>query len=505
MVRLLLALAAVAIGCADVAGETRGFLLASSQELADPVRAAAEEPSGPPGVELRGVVLDQCGRPVTDLWVHAARGLKRGGATNHRGEFLLESVVPGEAELTLESDRLVDGPVTVMTSTDEAERRLVVSVAPRVRGRVVDDRGEPHPRFSVDDLPVRDEQGRFSIDVDTQRLIDLSAPDSATRTVDPAKGTAAGCGELDVGTVVLGKGREVTGRVVDAVTSAPIAGARVEVPTVAVRARQLWGYVCGNCVRDDLKVRPIVTDANGGFRYPHLADDQPKLTVWVAGYVPETVDVAAGTATLQVGLRRGATVAGRLFDPRGEPLAATLELYNRGVPMVRFRDRNKVPRSLHQSAQAGSDGKFVLSGLSGGTYRVVVQSPNVSFTLYESRLTVPPEGRVVHDFAPRRGGVHVTVSIGRRNSMRYYLVDGGSVRPGSLAELERLLVDAWRPKDLQLGQRVFLAIPAGAHTLLMIEPRPDDVRVSAMPITVGTTDVEVTLQPADTLTLPRSR
>jgi len=97
--------------------------------------------------------------------------------------------------------------------------------ATTVVGRVLDERGAPLKAFWVSRESLETEDGRFEL---SQRVgmteVTFEAPGLAPRIfqldVKPGKN--------DLGDVQLGRGRAVTGMVLDAVTRAPVVGALME-------------------------------------------------------------------------------------------------------------------------------------------------------------------------------------------------------------------------------------------------------------------------------------
>lgn len=109
-------------------------------------------------------------------------------------------------------------------------------------------------------------------------------------------------------TLALGAGAAMEGAVVDAVTRAPVANARVVVAEDALSSAP----------------RALYADARGRFRVPGLLRRVHQVSVRASGYAPRTgvaVDPVSGLAT--VALDRAAVIEGRVVDGHGDPVANT--------------------------------------------------------------------------------------------------------------------------------------------------------------------------------------
>ncbi|MEW5738974.1 MAG: carboxypeptidase regulatory-like domain-containing protein [Myxococcota bacterium] len=193
---------------------------------------------------LSGVVLDERDAGVPGAQVKALRrvgeeGFQRlEGVTESGAEGVFSLEVEGPAPWTVVAH--VPGNVSASAVTEGApvELRLVAGVA--VAGRVVDERGQPVPSFSLlvsheaGPLEVDREEVRHFVDAEGRFEVKGLAP-GPTRVVAASLGYAPS----EVRRVVLSPGAavevelrlragaRVTGQVVDRATKAPLEGARV--------------------------------------------------------------------------------------------------------------------------------------------------------------------------------------------------------------------------------------------------------------------------------------
>ncbi len=157
---------------------------------------------------------------------------------------------------------------------------------------------------------------------------------------------------------------QVVGRIIDAQTNAPVAGARVSVTPVFRGTR-------------DPRFRPpasgtpggalnTVTDADGRF----VLDDVPLGEVRVAAHKPGFADPVAQPVMTRAGwetvvnffLRQGGVLSGRILDQRGEPLSGI-----RVMVMRRILGRDDLAMGGPGSV-SDRVGEFRLDGLAAGEY-----------------------------------------------------------------------------------------------------------------------------------------
>jgi hypothetical protein len=160
--------------------------------------------------------------------------------------------------------------------------------------------------------------------------------------------------------------REVRGRVIDAVSRAPIADVTVTLsPTMFPPGA--YGPL------------QAITDENGTFRFQRLIAGRYRLQAQKPGFAAlagpfddRTLDVAAGQsiAGLELVLRPGAAITGRVLDANGGPAFGLTVSALRRMP----RRDGQVRAITAQMAQTNERGEFQLANLPDGEY-VVIAAP----------------------------------------------------------------------------------------------------------------------------------
>ncbi len=153
----------------------------------------------------------------------------------------------------------------------------------------------------------------------------------------------------------------VTGRVLDAETKQPIAGAQV---SVVLEGRPPTGPVAPTTAE---------TDASGIYRFANLAPGRYRIMARRVGYavpappdVPPFVQVAAGQAQTapDVLLGRGGVIAGRVMDQAGQPLVDARLMATRRMNVGRGQAPSLIP--IGNGAQTNDLGEFRLHSLPAG-------------------------------------------------------------------------------------------------------------------------------------------
>jgi protocatechuate 3,4-dioxygenase beta subunit len=163
-------------------------------------------------------------------------------------------------------------------------------------------------------------------------------------------------------------GGRITGSVTDAISGAPISGARITLTMVV----DVPGGTFGR------RPRQSTTDASGAFAFDGIDPAQYILNVEKTGYAsypdafgdgpPErlTVDSDHGDLQLRIALKKGAVIAGRILNAAGEPEA------NLQVSALKRTDKAG-PIGFAQVGHAATNdlGEFRMAGLPSGDYRIV--------------------------------------------------------------------------------------------------------------------------------------
>lgn len=358
----------------------------------DEARTEAEDAAAlaEPDSLLRGIVVDALDRPIEgaelDVWFDPAasssvlwwseppREHVASGETDADGRFAIE-LAPGRPH-ELEVRAAGFAPVLVADCTPGQELRVVVERGVHLRGRVVSAEDERvavpggfvrvfHGDWTTE-VPV-DEQGAFALDDLVPGEIGLLAlPRDAAmgryRNEFPEAGATV---EI---TLAVERGFEVSGRVTDARTGAPIAG------TVALTNSD--------------RSKSTRADANGLFRILGVDPDRPvSVYAEAPGHAPAqrlvTLEVAHA---LDLALEPERVARGRAVSGGGEPLggADAFAFANEGVP-------NRDPYT--RRVRTGDDGTFELDGLRIDLdYVLVIRAPGHGMAVFDGLVVAGAEG-----------------------------------------------------------------------------------------------------------------
>jgi hypothetical protein len=102
----------------------------------------------------------------------------------------------------------------------------------------------------------------------------------------------------------------------------------------------------------DLDKASATTDENGDFRISGVKPGPLHLTVQTTGYASELIDVRSSVLPLEIRLKPGQTVRGRVVDENGKPI--------KGVS-VYARSWREVSNRLHLEGQTDAEGRFRLA------------------------------------------------------------------------------------------------------------------------------------------------
>lgn len=331
------------------------------------------------GVPVPGVVLDEQGKPVADAEVTPdSFGVTSVVRADDRGRFTLRGVAPGRRQLAARAPgfapQLLD--VTVAEPPADAapvEFRLAKGVA--LRGRVVDDRGEPVAGAAVGVHRWRDgnvlslvgtgvktgDDGRFTWADAPPDPLALKVYKEGFDRLEGVPATPGGPGEV---TLTIRRPVVLRGRVRDNDT-----GAAVEKFNVQYRANRKDGSSVGSS-RDG---------AGGAFEvaFPDRGETYA-VRVEADGYLPaESPPLPPPKAgedalTHDVWLRKGKLITGTILRPDGQPAAGAVAAL-RGTYALSAHN-GRLMRSNHRGAADGvtdAQGRYTLPARTGQVLVVV--------------------------------------------------------------------------------------------------------------------------------------
>ena len=199
------------------------------------------------------------------------------------------------------------------------------------------------------------------------------------------------------------------------------------------------------------------TGADGTFKATRLpAGDEQRLTIAHPDFQPKTtggLSLAPGsTKTVEVVLRRGLTLVGRVRDESGRPIPeAEIELGSGrgfGARAARALGVNALA-TARPKASSGNDGRFEIKGLSEGDYSLTVSKAGFA----DHRLD-----RVPID-ADRRDPLDITLSAGAEIRERSPAATGGA--PKGIGCARSLPVPPSRG-----------SVPSGGPSAVRVRPAP---------------------------------
>ncbi|WP_164020500.1 carboxypeptidase regulatory-like domain-containing protein [Pyxidicoccus trucidator] len=352
-------------------------------------------------------------------------------------------------------DRRVAAGEQLRVDANTGQLRLVMERFPHATGRLVGPDGKPLIRFQVNDEDVAEATGAFAVPLYSEnRTLLFRAPgmERLVRDVEP-RGTGL---DLDLGVLQMTALPKVRGRVVDAETSVPVRGARIELDSPFAGIGLL-----GN-----------VSAADGSFELGAVDSKPFTLVVSARGrYRQQLVDVDAIPEALTVRMDPGARVEVTVRDRRG-PLREA---------RVRFEADSCT--SLNATAR---EGRLVQRGLEPGPYTVVVQPVGDAgdslprFT--PQRVELPASGELLLPFEEAEGGVTVKLRSSEGSIHDLVLVQGSVPRPRRLADVFRIARRGWT-RDIAAKEATFLHVPQGQATVVLLDPgSPGRVHVEELDI-----------------------
>ncbi|HEV7919385.1 MAG TPA: carboxypeptidase regulatory-like domain-containing protein [Thermoanaerobaculia bacterium] len=304
--------------------------------------------------------------------------------TDANGDYLLDSLAPGERAISFSKDGFVQQRKSIEVSAAKETRLDIDLVRGReLRGRVVDESGQPiaaaEVRQQIGMYPAygqnrTDSDGVFRIGnlADTPLTVVVSKAgyiDARAESVDPSAGV----------TITLKRGGAITGRVTGLTPE--------ELQQTSISA---WGQ--GSSF-GSANARP---DPNGNFTLQGLPDGSVSVSARVFGTPMrqspmKSVDVVNGTAApVEIVFGGGYTVRGRVTRG-GKPLTNAF---------VTFQPADRQNQGFI-FAEARS-GEYEAAGLSAGAYSIGVRMMNGS-SIFKEDLTVAGDAR--HDIDVRGSSI----------------------------------------------------------------------------------------------------
>jgi protocatechuate 3,4-dioxygenase beta subunit len=363
-------------GTFEISCEAKGFVDGR-------LRSIEPDPDSPlplivemePGALIRGIVRDESGDPLEGIEVEATkrpRGSSGSTLSDERGEFVIDTVEPGEYRLTCKGAEWKQQRQTIETGPDPIE--VVLLKAPILTGRVIDPRGNPIARARVQlgqnwgtgDSASTDDAGRFSLllHLDETGLEILARGFLQwTQQIDPAVGG-------DLGDVVLAEAEVVEG-IVYSPDGKPVFGARI----TANQVRQGGG----NRGRSGTSTAWSKSDGSFRISFPR-PDSQWRLTASFPLLLASeelTIDPQGQNTTgVKLTLRWGAVVSG-IVTGEGMPVPDAT---------ISFQTEGRGWNQNNRSTRTDETGYFQISGLVEGKFSIRASAQGFGDALLSDQL-----------------------------------------------------------------------------------------------------------------------
>ena len=342
------------------------------------------------GRSIRGVVLDDSGRPIEGAEIHAgtflfAVGPESEARSDAGGSFVLHGLSDGEIDVCASKDGFEDEDWQ-RVCPGEPEMRFTLKRCRPFLGRVVaEEDGQPLPDAIVEvscfhRMPARtrtDSRGCFRLERFPAARGDarFSHEGFVNRWLDPS--------DLDEthrdGSFVIELRRApgVRGMLLDAMTGAPIDDAEVVTWKGAESCR-------GSTAR---------TGPDGSFHLRELLPGAQHLAARKKGHVEArtsvTLDSRSGTRELCLWMERGGSIGGRVLDPKGNPLAGV-----RVTPVVvSTRGEKRIRTLVEQAVSTDAGGRFMVDGIPRASTCYLVACRWDRAPMWHEGIGLPPTGR----------------------------------------------------------------------------------------------------------------
>lgn len=399
----------------EVTVEVPGFL--PTRASGDPLAAETLVLEVRPGVLLAGEIVDPRGRPVAGATVEADVSQARELASS-RFELAVTAL---PAVLAVNAPGFRPRTVRVTKAVEAKALRIVLDAGEQIRGSASSESGEPigeiklglerfepPSAWTLDEHQLEPEDGAFRLDLPGPGEYRARLRVDGHRPVDVPPFRVDAGESHDLGTVVLGRGAGVEGRLVDPRTGQGLAGADVRLLAVGTAAVEVLRRGEGKRTTSDDGGRFLIAGLDSGrFELRVRRTGSAELVRVVElerDRVSDLGDLALGP---------GALVGGEVVDRAGEPLAGA---------EVRFLSASA--EVLEPLAVWSTDGRGTFRGdrFAAGDYRVEVHrerpllgqqvaigaaEEDVALELVVS--TVELHGVVLRDGEPVGGGV-LTIS-----------------------------------------------------------------------------------------------
>ncbi|RYZ44218.1 MAG: hypothetical protein EOO71_00015 [Myxococcaceae bacterium] len=354
--------------------------------------------------------------------------------------------------------------------------RVVLTAQSHITGRLVKPNGAPITRFDLNEEPVRDPRGAFTVFVDKPGLHHLTfqAPGHAFTQRDVR--VPAGR-DVDLGEVRIEAGHAVRGRVVDDATGEPLEGVAISLSLPLEELKAAAEEESGE-EYDIYDVSGGFLDAttarDGTFTLPSVESRPYRLTAQHDKAEYATLERALGPNedTLELRLQGDTRLEVTVKDAQGQPYSA----------MVSIRSERDLEVTNYI---ADDDARTVFRELEPGDYLVGLRSGNGPYAAPYQKVRVEAHRVTRVGLVAAAQGATVTVRWGERGAQGIALLFPGTVPlPGSDDAAERL-----RERALQTAassNATWSNVPPGSYTLFVLRRGNGKWLTYRQDVTVGT-------------------
>ena len=234
---------------------------------------------------------------------------------------------------------------------------------------------------------LTDENGRYRVEVapGVYRVRTASKNAAEPVTVD-----AESEHEIDNVDLILLNARRISGRVLDT-SENPIANAVVVISDDSSGDRRLSPQV-------------LTTDANGKFEGWQVAGPQATFEVAAKGYAQVALTVEnAVEGQIDIALKKGITLRGRVIDESGQPVARARVAFGR-PPLPRAKYTAPPPLPFHRNTYTDTSGLFTLENIDVHKGHIWITHPDIGIMNQQIvsadstiKLKIDDEGQAVMD------------------------------------------------------------------------------------------------------------